>query len=247
MASITVNLAPTIVSGTAEVYALADWPAWSNPSGSPSGSMVTSETVGSSGAVTFSGLTAGTTYVAYQGSPDRYVRFTVPVVEGGSSPDVSAVYSTVQAVNAQANALGAATYVLLYNSSTPQTAVGGQAARGAFNLDPADFAVSGKTAKLRLAVAAYTNATASTSTFDLNLIPVTALAGGAGVTTVTFGTPVSPTLTLTTPAASTMFREESDLVDFPVAGNYAIGLVITGAMAAGSSISITATLQVTYV
>lgn len=75
MASITVELAPTISSGTALVYRASDLVGI--PTNPPSGSSVTSGSINSNGFATFTGLVDGTTYYAYQATPDRYVRFTV--------------------------------------------------------------------------------------------------------------------------------------------------------------------------
>lgn len=95
MASVTVNLAPTIPSGTATVYPRSNWPASVDPSGTPLGSSTTSASVGATGATTFSGLTEGQEYVAYQASPDRYVRFRVDHGLGTSTDDPEIVSGTV--------------------------------------------------------------------------------------------------------------------------------------------------------
>lgn len=85
MASLTVNLAPTIPSGTATVYPRSNWPTTVDPSGTPVGSSTTSAAVGADGSVTFTGLVENTEYVAYQGSPDRYVRLRVDAGQGTSA------------------------------------------------------------------------------------------------------------------------------------------------------------------
>ncbi len=99
MASITVNLAPTIVSGTATVYPRSNWPATVSPSGSPVGSSTTSASVGSDGSATFTGLTEGAEYVAYQGTPDRYVGFRVDS-EPGTAGDPYLVESAPATISA---------------------------------------------------------------------------------------------------------------------------------------------------
>lgn len=81
------NLAPTIVSGTATVYPRSNWPATTAPSGTPVGSSATSASANSDGTFTFSGLTEGVSYVAYQATPDRYVNFTVESRTGANAND----------------------------------------------------------------------------------------------------------------------------------------------------------------
>lgn len=56
--------------------------------GAPEGAAVASATVASDGSLAFSGLAADSDYVAYVGSPDRYVRFRTSRIEthGGYGP-----------------------------------------------------------------------------------------------------------------------------------------------------------------
>ena len=116
MASITVNLAPTIVSGTATVYPRSNWPATTSPSGAPVGSSVTSASVGASGAATFSGLTEGREYVAYQATPDRYVRFMVDS-ELGTPNDPESVESNPLAGDGRKVVTSAGTEVALASAT----------------------------------------------------------------------------------------------------------------------------------
>lgn len=61
---------------TVTAYPLSNWPQSQRPpSGVPVGTAAATGTVGTDGAVTFSGLANATDYVAYAASPDRYVRF----------------------------------------------------------------------------------------------------------------------------------------------------------------------------
>lgn len=116
MASVTLKVAPTIVSGTATVYARSNWPATVAPSGSPVGSSTTSASVNSDGTVTFSGLAEDTEYVAYQGTPDRYVRFLVDGEEG-TSADPLVVESTPIAGDGRKVTASAGTAVAIASST----------------------------------------------------------------------------------------------------------------------------------
>lgn len=71
-------------------YPLSQFPAGQLPwsGGLPGGaSAAATATVAADGSLTLPGLSAGTPYLAYAGSPDRYVMFT-PSMAGGNQPGV---------------------------------------------------------------------------------------------------------------------------------------------------------------
>lgn len=114
-------------------------------------------------------------------------------------------------------------------------------------LDPADYAVSGLTAKYRVRATIATNATAPAITITPGLYPVT-VAGGAGVLTATLGTVVSgSTAALTTPSASTVTAATGTDFTPPVAAGYQLGVALSGTIAANSFSSLTVELQVHHV
>ncbi len=85
MATFTTTTDRFPASTTVYVYPASNWPTGSlPPSGSPLGSSTTSATVSSASVLTFTGLTAGTTYymTADVGGTYRYVQFRVPADTG---------------------------------------------------------------------------------------------------------------------------------------------------------------------
>lgn len=113
-----------------------------------------------------------------------------------------------------------------------------------FYFDDADFAVAGKTLKMRLRAQAAVNATKPTIKFTFGLYPVT-VAGGAGVLTVTLGTVVSgSTVEINEPAASTVSQANSGDFTVPVDGAYALGVVTSNTMTVNSAVLMSAQLQI---
>lgn len=83
MASHVLTRPDVFASGSVSAYL---WTASGVPdSGAPKGSAVSTASV-SGNSVTFTGLADGTRYIAYQGSPDRYVQFTTaPAAAAGAT------------------------------------------------------------------------------------------------------------------------------------------------------------------
>lgn len=111
MANITLSLAPVITSGSVSAYPLANWPSTVDPAGAPVGASAATATVGANGTVTFTGLNENTDYVAYQASPDRYVRFRVDTPPGSPNDPLSVQFGTgvtVDVSDRAARALGVA-------------------------------------------------------------------------------------------------------------------------------------------
>jgi hypothetical protein len=111
-------------------------------------------------------------------------------------------------------------------------------------LNPADYAVAGLTARLRVKAQLVCNAVAPTGTWTFGLHPVTAVAGAAGGVSYTIGAAVTgSTVAFTTPAASSMNQNASADMAFPAAGYYALGLVTSAAVATSSYVHASAFLQ----
>lgn len=133
--------------------------------------------------------------------------------------------------SAYCNAIVTSTRVMtgIGNASLPNGPTG-NVAGGAFFLEPDDFVGT----KLFARAVCMINGTAPASSFVLSLVPVTAVAGGAAVISITTGVAVpGSTITFTTPAISSMTRSEIDL-NWPTAGYYAVQLVNDQSMAANS-------------
>lgn len=114
-------------------------------------------------------------------------------------------------------------------------------------LDPADYAVSGLTAKLRVRAMVVVNNVAPAQNFVVGLYPYTA-AGGAGQITITAGTVVSgSTATINTPAANATVAAVSTDFNVPSAGGFALGVSLNTTTAANSNVIVIATLQVHHV
>lgn len=114
-----------------------------------------------------------------------------------------------------------------------------------FYFDPADYAATPRTTRLRVRVACLTNATAPTVTTTVGLYPITATAGAStAYVQVTMGTVVSgSTVTFANPGA--LSRNQGGSGDFvaPAAGYYALGIVVSGPPAPNSTVAINAQLQ----
>lgn len=111
-------------------------------------------------------------------------------------------------------------------------------------LNPADYAVTGLTARLRVKAQLVTNATAPTGTWTFGLHPVTAVAGASGGVSYTIGAAVSgSTVAFATPAASSLNQNVAADFGFPAAGYYALGLVTSAAVATSSYVHVSAFLQ----
>lgn len=120
---------------------------------------------------------------------------------------------------------------------------------GAIYLDPNDFSAGSRTVKYRIRATCEVNANAAPGiTFTAGLYPITAVAGGSGVITMTADTVVTgSTVPFTTPATSSITPGTSGDFTAPAAGLYAIGILSSGSTAAGSDTVIAATLQMRQV
>lgn len=163
---------------------------------------------------------------------------------GGAS--TAGTYRVIDSVKNRLDGITAATYLLgIPQTDAPQLASAGRAGHGCFYIDPADYAVTGKTTKYRVrAVALVNNAGANTS-FHIGLYPVSAPAGASSTLSVTLGTVTAGSVVdFTTPLQNTITDANSGDFTAPAAGLYALAVVVDGAMAAASSVELRAFLQV---
>jgi hypothetical protein len=113
-----------------------------------------------------------------------------------------------------------------------------------FYFAAADYAVNGKTSKLRVSGMILPNATAPGINFTFGMYPLTS-AGAEKQLALTLGTVVSgSTAAVTTPSASTPKREVSGDFTIPADGFYALGVVISSNLTAKSIVLASAHLQV---
>lgn len=116
----------------------------------------------------------------------------------------------------------------------------------AFHVLSTDYAVVGRTTKLRLLASALVNAVAPTSTFAVKLVPITSPAGLVGALSVTAGASVA-TATFTAPAANSLTRAVSSTISLPSDGLYAVLVTTSVATTAIASLTqIAAHLQVSH-
>lgn len=114
-----------------------------------------------------------------------------------------------------------------------------------FYLNSADYAVAGKTTKLRVRGTVATNNYAPAVTFTFALCPLGSIAGGAGAISFTLGTLVSGSdVSLVTPAANSAGSATGTDFDFPSSGPYMLAVAVTGTMTLLAVTSVHAHLQV---
>lgn len=164
-------------------------------------------------------------------------------VGGAQYRRIPGLPSTSNNTNAVVNA--AAVWAMQTSGALADPSASG-GAPAVFYLDPADYAIAGKTTKLRLKIGTLVNDTAPGNTMTWGLYPVGTPAGGSGILNPALGTVVAgSTVAQTTPAANAKTAPVSS-GDFtiPAAGFYMIGMASTGAMAANSKVATTVAIEV---
>lgn len=155
-----------------------------------------------------------------------------------------APFAVVANVRNRIDALAASATPAIISEAGSGVPSGSQGGLGTFYFDPADYAVPGQAAKLRLAAHVITNATAPACNFTFGLYPVSASAGGAASVSVTAGTIVTgSTAAVTAPALGTRSRTETADFDAPAAGWYALMVTLSADMAASSAAVVRAVLK----
>ena len=126
----------------------------------------------------------------------------------------------------------------------------GMPASWAFQQNPADYLAGTRTSKLRLNVKAIVNAVAPTVSFTVGLYPVSSYGGasGAAPSISAWGTVITgSTVLFTTPGAASGTNAVSSEFNAPTAGDYVLGVVVSGAMAAGSQVTFLVDIQMRQV
>jgi hypothetical protein len=161
-------------------------------------------------------------------------------------------YVTIQtASTSHTAAKTAGKYLFGYQQAAVADGVGSLNPPAMVNVVGADYpAISGLTAKFRLRVQVNCNDNAPTGTYTFGLYPVTrpTTSGGSGVCIYTMGTVVSGSdgAAVSTPAADSVNLLTSSTFTIPADGQYVIGMVTTGTVAANAHMHITAQLQLHY-
>lgn len=138
----------------------------------------------------------------------------------------------------------AATYLLQFAGS-PQSVAGGlHRVTPVWHPVSADLAVAGKTTQVRVAADLLTNNTAPGVNLTIGLYPI-ATVGGAANVAITLGTVVA-SVAFTAPVSTSALRSEGTAVTLPAAGSYVFGLVLSGTVAANSTVTINAVLEMRH-
>lgn len=116
--------------------------------------------------------------------------------------------------------------------------------QGMFPLRASDYAVPGKTTKLRIAGVTMTNGTPPANTYTHGLHPVTS-SGGVGAMVLTLGAAVG-SVAVATPPANDETPFYSAEFDLPPDGAYVLGVTYSAAGAANSIRNFIAQLQMRY-
>jgi hypothetical protein len=139
-------------------------------------------------------------------------------------------------------ATAAATYLLTFGNAT--NATNGAAITASPYLDPADYAVEGKTTRYRLRAQVLINAVAPAVNLTFGLYPVSTVKGAAGGITFNVGTVIAgSTVAINAPAKESLNQGNSGDFTAPAANFYVIGCVVSGSTAASSWINASCQLQ----
>lgn len=183
----------------------------------------------------------------------------VTVTKIASTLDPSQGYQTykqvARAYGAQA-APGSGTYVLtLGHVATGAGAFSAGNSNALLNthglyIDPADYAISGRTTVLRVRASVTNNSVAPATTFTFGLYPISAIAGGSAASPYinTLGTVVSgSTVASASPSASAITTVTGTDFTSPAAGNYALAVNVASSSASNSVVEYSVQLQVRQV
>lgn len=135
------------------------------------------------------------------------------------------------------------TAALGHTSGAAIAAAGNTKITDIIDLNSADYAVAGKTTRLRVRGQVACNATAPGINFTIGLSTLT-VAGAADNLAFTTAAAVGVNASVTTPAASTITRAAGTDFDFPANGAYCLFAFTSAAIANNSLVQISAQLQV---
>jgi hypothetical protein len=179
-------------------------------------------------------------------------------IDGVNAPTLETAFSTYKTVfgpvGDELGAVVTATYLLANASAQIGSVQAGSGSAVAkfypFYFDPADWAASPRTTKLRVRAQVITNAVAPTVSYTTGLYPVATWGGasGASPTVATISAVVTgSTVAITTPSANTANQGNSGDFTAPASGWYVLAVVPSGTAAANSLQNIEAYLQMRQV
>jgi hypothetical protein len=160
------------------------------------------------------------------------------------------VWSTVESRSGiTKQSIAAGTYIITMGTDNLASGTSvNSAAAGVIRLDAADFAMTGRTTKLKVKATITTNGTAPTGTLTVGLYPVSSVAGASNTHSITTGTVVaSSTVAFAAPTANNVFSGDSAEFTMPADGAYVLAVNLSGATAANSFEEVTARLMVRHV
>lgn len=165
-----------------------------------------------------------------------------------ASAGMYTAYRTIAQAQGQAlGAINAGTY-LLVGASLVLSGQGSNTFNLPFRLAAADFAIPGRTTKLRLRAQAFANGTASGITFTVGLYPVSSVGGGSNLVAFTLGSVIAgSTVPFASPGVNSENEGNSGDFNFPSDDNYLLGVVLSGSLPVSSSVVLAAQLQVRHV
>jgi hypothetical protein len=176
---------------------------------------------------------------------------TVNNLDDANFNGLSGMYSAYRTIDRVAGAavpgIPAADYHFSVTGLT-QEGVGNSLPPLLLYLDDADYAITGRSLRLRVRGRAYVNGTGPGVTFTLGLFPVSSVGGAAGENSVTLGTVVSgSTVAFASPGANSSNQGNSGDFVFPADGHYALGVTISGSPAASTRVALLVELQVRWI
>lgn len=137
--------------------------------------------------------------------------------------------------------IAAGTYMLAPSVPTNLAAGAAGTAQSIFAFNPADHQANSRTTRVRLRTTVVVNAVPPAVNFTVSLNAVGGIAGASGVVpTPTLGALVVNAVT-TTPASGITGTTSSDAS--PTAGQFVLSVLVSGTMAAGSSVAVLAQVQ----
>jgi len=173
-------------------------------------------------------LTVGSnkTGLVADSSQSTGLRWGAPIAGTGAYTTIALSNMNIGASQASGNQAFAA-------SATPFASGGSAGGPPAIYIDNNELDLAGLTTQLRVKMILFPNATAPAINFTAGLSEITAVAGGANVTTYTFSAQIAgTTVTRTTPSASTRYVDTSADFNVPADGWYFLTCTLSGSLAA---------------
>lgn len=199
-------------------------------------------TITPAGGETIEGLSSWTIDVAY-GMVELVSNGTNWVVLNRSASSPETAYRRVKLGKTRLSAQATTSGIALHESGGGSTS-GVNAANGVFYFDPADFALRGRTSKMKIRALIVSNDTAPGCTFTFRLKPVTASSGASSsANSITVGSAITgSSVAAATPSANAQTVVATSDFDVPTAGPYILEVATDNNMGANACVDITCDL-----